>query len=71
MKALDRAILIAGSGAKLARQIGVPMSLPHMWKFRQRVPAEYCPLIERATKGLVRCEELRPDVEWRVLRESA
>ena len=28
--------------------------------------AEYCPLIEKATG--VRCEELRPDVEWAVLR---
>lgn len=33
-----------------------------------RVPAEYCPTIERLTGGQVRCEQLRPEVEWHVLR---
>jgi len=37
------------------------------WKIRS-VPAEYCPSIEHATNGLVRCEDLRPDVAWSVLR---
>lgn len=32
------------------------------------VPAEHCPAIERATNGQVRCEDLRPDVDWAVLR---
>ncbi len=39
-----------------------------MWKKRGRVPAEHCPAIERATGGAVRCEDLRPDIEWGVLR---
>ncbi len=38
-----------------------------MWKKRGNVPAEHCPAIERATG--VRCEELRPDVAWSVLRK--
>jgi DNA-binding transcriptional regulator YdaS (Cro superfamily) len=42
-----------------------------MWKHRGRVPAEHCPSIERATQGAVRCEQLRPDVEWFVLRMQA
>jgi len=29
------------------------------------------PAIERATKGAVRCEELRPDVDWAYLRGTA
>jgi DNA-binding transcriptional regulator YdaS (Cro superfamily) len=40
-----------------------------MWKARGKVPAEHCPAIERATG--VRCEELRPDVPWEVLREQS
>ncbi len=36
----------------------------------RRTPAERCPAIERATGGLVRCEDLRPDVEWSVLRAT-
>jgi Putative antitoxin of bacterial toxin-antitoxin system, YdaS/YdaT len=34
-----------------------------------RVPANYCPDIEELTS--VPCEELRPDVAWRVLRNTA
>jgi DNA-binding transcriptional regulator YdaS (Cro superfamily) len=39
----------------------------------RRFPAEHCPAIERATRDAgqpVLCEELRPDVNWSVLRES-
>jgi len=36
---------------------------------RRPVPAEFCPKIERATSGAVRCEDLRPDIEWSVLRQ--
>ena len=35
---------------------------------KKQVPAERCPQIEAATKGMVRCEDLRPDVAWGVLR---
>lgn len=48
---------------------------------RRRVPAEHCPAIEAATRRIaaergddslvVTCEQLRPDVQWRVLREQA
>jgi DNA-binding transcriptional regulator YdaS (Cro superfamily) len=37
------------------------------WK-REGVPAEICPEIEALTG--VRCEELRPDVSWSVLRDT-
>ena len=35
------------------------------------IPAERCPEIEKATGGAVRCEELRPDVDWAYLRKSS
>ena len=34
------------------------------------ITAERCIQIEQATGGLVRCEDLRPDVAWAVLRTS-
>jgi DNA-binding transcriptional regulator YdaS (Cro superfamily) len=37
------------------------------WK-KERVPAEVCPDIEALTG--MRCEELRPDVNWGVLRRK-
>lgn len=54
----------------LAAKLGMKNSvLVNQWANGVRqVPAERCPAIERATGGAVRCEELRPDVEWGVLR---
>jgi DNA-binding transcriptional regulator YdaS (Cro superfamily) len=64
------------SGAKrqsqLARDIGAHPVVVSQWtKGARRVPAEYCPSIERETAGAVRCEDLRPDVDWGVVRHSA
>jgi DNA-binding transcriptional regulator YdaS (Cro superfamily) len=70
-QALDRAIEICGTQSALAAQINVGQSHVAMWKHRRSVPAEYCPAIERATAGAVRCEDLRPDVAWEVLRAQA
>jgi len=55
----------------LARAVGVSPVVVSLWRTGARqVPAERCPAIEKATGGLVRCEELRPDVEWSVLRNT-
>lgn len=68
---LDRAIEIAGSQSALARFCGVAQTAVSAWRVRKSIPAEYCPAIERATSGAVRCEELRPDVDWSVLRGTS
>lgn len=66
---LRRACELVGGKAALARAIGVTPPAVHQWIRGMRpIPAERCPLIERATDGLVRCEDLRPDVDWSVLR---
>lgn len=39
----------------------------YQWKIL-RVPADHCPTIEAITG--VRCELLRPDVDWSVLRQK-
>jgi DNA-binding transcriptional regulator YdaS (Cro superfamily) len=70
MKILKIAVDAAGGQAALAAAIGVKQQ--HVWNWLNRegarVPAEHCPAIERATQGAVRCEDLRPDVAWDVLR---
>ena len=69
MNPLERAIKVCGTQQKLADLIGgIRQSHVSMWLHRGKVPADYCPTIERVTGGAVRCEELRPDVEWSVLR---
>jgi DNA-binding transcriptional regulator YdaS (Cro superfamily) len=75
MTPLERAIHVCGGVSGLASAIAVAPSVPSMWKKRGRVPAEYCPAIERETRAraanaddIVTCEQLRDDVAWEVLR---
>jgi DNA-binding transcriptional regulator YdaS (Cro superfamily) len=75
-QALRRAADVVGGQAALASILGFA-NRTGVWPWfntDRKVPAEYCPAIERATKAKgqpVLCEELRPDVEWGVLREQA
>ena len=69
MHVIDKVADIVGSQRALADLLGVSRGAVNQWKDEGRkVPAEHCPLIERATGGQVRCEDLRPDVAWDVLR---
>lgn len=70
--ALKRAAALLGGKAALASACGYS-DRRNIWPWFAKdrpVPAEHCPTIERATHGAVRCEELRPDVPWGVLREQ-
>ncbi|MDD3355270.1 helix-turn-helix domain-containing protein [Zoogloea sp.] len=65
------AIKTIGSLSALARSIGVKPPTVHQWQTGRRpIPAERCPDIERATGGAVRCEDLRPDVDWATVRAN-
>jgi DNA-binding transcriptional regulator YdaS (Cro superfamily) len=79
---VERAAKALGSEAALASLLQVTRGAVNQWKGEGRkVPAEYCPTIEKATRQkaaeagdatlVVPCEELRPDIEWNVLREAA
>lgn len=71
--ALHRAARVLGGQAAMAAVLGYS-DRRGVWPYfntDRRFPAEHCPAVERATleKGeVVRCEELRPDVAWDVLR---
>ncbi len=53
----------------LARKLGVTQGAVHQWAVGlSRPSAERCIQIEKATAGAVRCEDLRPDVDWAYLR---
>ena len=56
-----------GRASRLAEALRVTQVSVHGWAYG-RVPADRCPDIERFTAGLVRCEDMRPDVNWAVLR---
>lgn len=67
---LKRAIEQVGGLTKAAGALGVSPQRLGNWIDRG-VPAEHCPSIERITDGAVRCEELRPDVDWAAIRGTA
>jgi DNA-binding transcriptional regulator YdaS (Cro superfamily) len=70
MEALLKAIEHAGSQTALAKKLGMPKQNVHAWLSRGNIPAEWVPRIEAATDGMVRAEELRPDIPWHVIRAN-
>lgn len=61
-----------GAVNQLAAAIQVPAALISQWKGGVRqVPEDRCPSIEHATTGVVTCEELRHDVSWVRVPDSA
>lgn len=68
-ESVRQAAKLCGGVSSLAKLVGVSgPAVTHWVTGLRRVPAERCPLIERATHGAVRCETLRPDIDWAVLR---
>ncbi len=65
------AVPSCGAAAALAERIGVSAVVISQWRNGvRRVPTAHCISIEKATGGEVRCEDLRPDVDWAFLRGS-
>ena len=62
----------SGGVTSLARKIGVAASVVSQWlSGHRKVPVARVIEIEKATAGAVRCEDLRPDVDWAYLRGTA
>lgn len=74
MSDLAKAIEVCGGPSALARLLGVSAQAVHFWRQgKRKLPAEHCPAIERETSArgaVVQCEQLRPDVDWRVVRTN-
>lgn len=69
MGALSVAVNVVGSQRELARRLGVTASAVNQCLTRGKpIPAAWCPKIEAMTGRKVLCEELRPDIQWGVLR---
>lgn len=62
-----QACAVVGGQSAMARLLGVSPPSVNQWiKGVRQLPAERCPAIERATRGEVLCEELRPDTGKRI-----
>lgn len=60
-----------GSQSKLATTLGVTKGMVcNVVNGRRPIPAHWCPIIESETGGAFVCEQLRPDIQWHVVREN-
>jgi DNA-binding transcriptional regulator YdaS (Cro superfamily) len=66
--ALNEAIQKGGGITAFTQAVGAPsVNAVKQWRI-SGVPAAYCPTIEEVTG--VKCELLRPEVRWSVLRNT-
>jgi len=70
MDALQKAIETVGGQSELARQLGTSAQAVNNWCRRRNVPPEYAPVIESITGGLVKAEDLCPQIPWHIVRSS-
>ncbi|NHR08390.1 helix-turn-helix domain-containing protein [Chromobacterium haemolyticum] len=61
----------AGGTKAVAIDRGINESAVYNWIARGQIPADHCPSLERLSGGKRRCEQMRSDVEWSVLRGSS
>lgn len=69
MDGISKAIYCLGSQAKLAQAIGTTQTAISQFASGSKRPsAETAIRVEMATRGMVRAEEIRPDIPWHVIR---
>lgn len=72
LDAIRKACEAVGGQAEMSRKLCVSSPTVNQWVMGVRpIPAERCPAIEKATGGVVTCEDLRPDVDWNYLRSTS
>lgn len=68
---ISLAVSLLGGPVSAARKLGVARyQTVQQWVVNGSVPPKYCPQIERLLEGAVRCEGLRPDIDWAYLRST-
>jgi len=67
---VKKATEICGSQSALARICGVSQPTVNGWLNGADMDVKYIPSIIKATNGAVKPEDLRPDVDWAVIRNS-
>ncbi len=62
-RALQQAIQVVGGVKKLALELGVHPNNVSDWLYREpKIPARHAQKIVQVTRGLIKAEELRPDI---------
>ena len=64
------AIEICGSQAVVAKACGISQPTVFKWLGGAKIDVAHVSSIVKATNGAVKPEDLRPDVDWAVIRNS-
>lgn len=67
-RAIKKAVEICGNQALLAKACGVSQPTVFKWLNGALLDVKYIPSIISATNGKVTAEEIRPDVDWAVIK---
>ncbi|AUK49435.1 helix-turn-helix domain-containing protein [Pasteurella multocida] len=68
MSGIKRVIKICGNQKSLASICGVSQQAVNKWAKGGKMDVKYIPAIIKATNGKVTAEEIRPDVDWAVIK---
>ncbi|TFF00758.1 helix-turn-helix domain-containing protein [Histophilus somni] len=68
-KNIKKTINLVGTQTKLAKLCGVSQPSISIWLKGGKMDVKYIPHIIKATQGEVTPEDLRPDVDWEVIRQ--
>ena len=63
-----------GGPVSIGRHLGIRSQAVSLWIRKDRIPADRVPQLERLARQLgsdVRAEQMRPDIEWAVIRGQA
>ena len=70
MNGILKAVNLCKGQSALARTCGVSQAAVGKWLNGAKMDVKYVESIVRATNGEIKPEDLRPDVDWAVIRNS-
>lgn len=70
MRGISTAIIICNGQSALARACGVSQAAVGKWLDGAKMDVAHVSSIVKATNGAVKPEDLRPDVDWKTIKQS-
>lgn len=70
MNGIKQAVALCNGQSSLARACGVSQAAVGKWLNGAKMDVAHVSSIVKATNGAVKPEDLRPDVDWAVIRNS-
>lgn len=69
-KAIEKTIDICGGQSATAKVCNVSQAAVNKWAKGGKMDVKYIPAIIQATNGEVKPKDLRPDVDWEIIKNN-